>query len=300
MIIDAHCHAWRRWPYDSRVPDPESRGSAEALLYEMDTHGVDHSTIVCARIGGGAGGEGFPNEDNNEYVSEFARQHSDRITAWIDVDSCWRREYHSPGSAERLRSELERFSARGFTHYFGAVNDGWLRTDEGREFFSAGAENGAIASLSVGAEWLDDLAEIAAANHTLPILLHHLSQPRLGTPHYDRDIAALGELANLPNIGVKVSGFNYNATRNWDFPYPEAQELFTRIHAMFGADRLYWGSDFPASRDMLTYTQAIEVLRTSGPYLSETELDLILGSNLARLLWPSQPTMELKPALNTI
>ena len=40
MIADSHCHAWRRWPYDKSVPDPDHRGSIEALLYEMDTHDV--------------------------------------------------------------------------------------------------------------------------------------------------------------------------------------------------------------------------------------------------------------------
>ena len=29
MIIDAHCHAWRKWPYRPPVPDENSRGSCE-------------------------------------------------------------------------------------------------------------------------------------------------------------------------------------------------------------------------------------------------------------------------------
>ena len=35
MIIDSHCHAWTTWPYDTRVPDPGSRGRVEQLLFEI-------------------------------------------------------------------------------------------------------------------------------------------------------------------------------------------------------------------------------------------------------------------------
>ena len=43
MIIDSHCHAWTTWPYDATVPDPDSRGRIEQLLFEMDRNGVDRA-----------------------------------------------------------------------------------------------------------------------------------------------------------------------------------------------------------------------------------------------------------------
>ena len=50
MIVDSHCHAWRTWPYQPPVPDPEGRGTVEQLLFEMDGAGVDRAAVVCARI----------------------------------------------------------------------------------------------------------------------------------------------------------------------------------------------------------------------------------------------------------
>lgn len=279
MLFDAHCHAWRRWPYDTAVPDADSHGSIEALLYEMDTHGVERAAVVCARIGGGPGGHGFANEDNNDYVARFASTHPDRITPLVDVDCVWRPEHHTAGAAERLLAEVERSSAIGFTHYVTADNDGWFRTDDAAEFFQAAAEAALIASLAVSAPWFDDLRVIAAANPSLPILIHHL-----GHPSTVADLDALVTLAELPNIGVKISGFNYNATKNWDFPYPESQAIFRRIVDGFGAERLYWGSDFPASRDQLTYRQSIEVVRSHADFLTPAQLTGILGDNLAALV----------------
>lgn len=280
MLFDAHCHAWRRWPYDTAVPDPDSRGSIETLLYEMDTHGVDRAAVVCARIGGGAGGDGFANDDNNDYVARFAAAHPDRITPWVDVDCLWREEHHTPGATERLRSEIERTGARGFTHYAAPdANDGWLASDDAGEFFRLAAEIGLIASLALPAVWFDDLRAIASANTSLPILLHHMSQPSSAA-----DLEALIALAELPNIGVKISGFNYNASDYWDFPYPQAQAIFRAIVDGFGSSRLYWGSDFPASRDQLTYRQAIETVRSHSGFLTPGQLAGIMGDNLAALV----------------
>ncbi len=285
MIADSHCHAWRRWPYDKSVPDPDHRGSIEALLYEMDTHGVSRASVVCARIGDGAGGVGFGNDDNNEYVANFARKHPDRITAWVDVDCSWRKDHHTPGAVERLRHEIDKNEAKGFTHYVEGKNDGWFRSDEGEEFFATASELHVVASLALSPQWLADLRDIATANPTLPFLLHHMGMPKnTGSGHDQGEVNEILACAKIPNIGVKISGFNYNNSKNFDFPYKESQALFRAIYDAFGPRRIFWASDFPASRDMLTYTQAIEVVRDYCDYLPQSDLSRLLGDNLNDLL----------------
>ena len=48
-VVDGHTHVWATWPYRPGVPDPQTRGSAENLLQEMDSSGVDHALVVSAR-----------------------------------------------------------------------------------------------------------------------------------------------------------------------------------------------------------------------------------------------------------
>lgn len=287
MIIDTHCHAWRQWPYDTSVPDPRTRGSVDSLLYEMDRNGVDHAAIVCAQIGGGRGGDGFANAENNDDVVAAAARHPDRLTAWVDVDCVWRPDHHAPGAAARLRAELERTGARGFTHYVAAHNDGWLRTDEADEFFADAEQYRVIASLALGPAWFADLHAVAEAHPALPILLHHMGLPGQGD-HRAADVDALLALAAHPSIGVKISGFNYNSLRRAEYPYDDSQALFRRIVEAFGPDRLTWGSDFPASRDDLTYRQSLDVVRVHGADLGEAAVAAILGGTAERMLAASR------------
>jgi predicted TIM-barrel fold metal-dependent hydrolase len=277
MIADSHCHAWRHWPYSTAVPDPRSRGDIGALLWEMDVNDIAFAAVVCARIGGGRDGEGYPNSDNNEYVCAAVADHPGRLTAWVDVDSMWSDEYHTPGAPERLQRSLDREGVTGFALYLRAGNDGWLRTEEADRFFAVAARAGVIASISCGAEWLHDLAALANRHPSLPVLLHHLGQPMKGA-------GAVEAIATVPNVGLKVSGFSYFVDEPWEYPYARLFPMLRRLCDAFGAERLYWGSDFPASRGALTYRQSIEVVRTHASFLSPTEKDAVLGGNLLELL----------------
>lgn len=273
MIADSHCHAWRCWPHQPAVPDPAGHGSADLLLYEMDRAGVERAAIVCARIG--------DNDDNNEYVADAARRHPDRLAVIADVDCYWRPEYHTPGAAERLQEAAERLDIVGFTHYVDGANDGWFVSDEGMAFFAIGAELGLIASLSVSPGWQADLRRVADAFPTMPILVHHLGLVAAG----DGDgLAQVLASAVEPNIYVKVSGFHYASARSWDFPYADARSIFSAIYRAYGAERLCWGSDFPEARSLLTYRQALEVVRSWCDFVAPGDMDAILGGSLMRVI----------------
>jgi predicted TIM-barrel fold metal-dependent hydrolase len=52
----------------------------------------------------------------------------------------------------------------------------------------------------------------------------------------------------------------------------------------FGAQRLHWGSNFPMSQPSMTYRQTLECVRECAPWLTDNQLDLILGESLVALL----------------
>ena len=289
MLFDSHCHTWRKWPYAEGVPDLETRGSVDTLLWEMDENGVDRAAVVCVRMGKEVSAA-CENDDNNDYVAAAVKAHPDRLVMLADVDCFWTdTEYHKPRASERLEQAAERYDLCAFTHYVDGDNDGWLVSEEGREFFACAARLNLIASLALSAPWFSDLREVALTNPTMPILLHHLGMLRLERPTLEDDLAALVANADLPNLYLKLSGLHYLSENAWDFPFEEVQKRVLRpLLAAFGAERFVWGSDYSAASRYITYSQSLELVR-SRIGLSNEDINLVQGATLDLLLRSRRP-----------
>ena len=87
------------------MPDHNSRGRVEQLLWEMDRHGVDKAVLVCARI--------EHNPHNNDYVAEQIRTYPDRLVQFADVDCSWSEEYHTPRRGRAAQSGRGKVPAQG-------------------------------------------------------------------------------------------------------------------------------------------------------------------------------------------
>lgn len=276
MIIDSHCHAWRYWPYEPAVPDPESRGTIDQLIFEMDQNGVERAFLVCAGI--------EHNPDNNRYIASASKRFPGRILQVADIDCSWSKTYHLPGAAERLLALVEQTPMVAFTHYLRGDDDGsWLNSDEGNRFFDAAMEKRLIASIACRPHQIEAIAKVAQRLPDLPILLHHLGGARV---ERRASIDAVCAGAKEPNIGIKLSGFYYATMQPpWSFPYDDTiQEVVRPLYNAYGAERLYWGSDYPVCRKSITYPQALAMFRDRCAFIPEHEHPAILGENLAQLL----------------
>jgi predicted TIM-barrel fold metal-dependent hydrolase len=277
MVIDSHCHAWATWPYQPAVPDPESRGRVEQLLYEMDACGVDQAVIVCAQID--------RNPENNAYVAGQVQRYPARLHQVADLDSEWSPTYHQPGSAARLRAMAKKWPLAGFTHYLKREEDGaWLYSEQGQALFRTAAELNLFASLSCYPHQQAAVRRAAERFPEVPILCHHLGHSGIGPGSPAERLAEVLASACLPNIYIKISGFAYAAQVQWEYPYPDVLPIVRAIYEHFGAQRLCWGSDYPVVRFSMTYRQALEAFRTHCDFIHEADRGAILGETLSRLL----------------
>lgn len=277
MIIDSHCHAWTRWPYQPPVPDSESRGTIEQLLNEMDLRGVDKAVVICARID--------HNPDNNDYIAAQAARFPDRLYQFPDVDCAWTETYHQPGAVDRLREVADHWPIRGFTHYLRGDDDGaWLDGPEGQAFFGLAAERGLIASLAGSPAHQPALRRVAERYPHLTILCHHLAGLRLAAPNAAEQLREVLTSAALPNIAIKLSGFAYCSRVAWEYPYTDTHAIIEPLYQAFGPQRLFWGSDYPVVRFSMTHQQSLEAFRTHCTFIPEADRALILGDALDALL----------------
>lgn len=275
MIVDAHCHAWTRWPYEPAVPDPDSRARAEQLLFHMEQNGVDHAVVIAAAIGG--------NPDNAAEAFAAAEAAGGRLTVFPDLECRWSPTYRTPGAGVRLERALDRWGMKGFTTYLDEADDGeWLLGEEGEAFFALAERRGLLASLSLMPHQMPVVARLAARHPGLTILLHHqmFFGPRSGTA--PADLALAEAIAAQPNVFVKLSGPGNLAGPDEEYPYPGLGWIGEGLLRRFGTGRLVWGSDFPVSSRHTTYRQSLEYVRRHGP--EGLDAAAVLGGTMARLL----------------
>ena len=271
MIVDSHSHAWGYWPYQPTVPDPESRGTVEQLLWEMDRNEVERAVIVCAGID--------HNEHNNDYVFDAVQRFPDRLVQFADVDCSWSKTYHTPGSADRLREKVKRFNLKGFTHYLKSDVE-WFASKEANAFFTVAAEENLIASVALGSNWQESLRVLARNFPSVNFLCHHMAGARVS----ENNIEEILRSSDVENIFIKLSGFHYVSLRSWEYPYLDVNPIVRKLYANFGGDRLCWGSDYPVVRFNMTYRHALESFSTHCPFVCEEDKKKILGKNMDRLL----------------
>ena len=276
MIYDAHCHAWEVWPHLPAVPDSDTRGTMEQLIFEMDRNGVDKALIVCAEID--------KNPQNNQYAFERARSYPGRISLAVDVDSRWQSTYHTDGAAERLEVAIERWQPAAIAHYLTdeAEDGAWLHSGEGRRFFEVMRERGLIFSIHCLPQHQAHIRQLAALFPQLTILVHHLGQASILQPEALAEVMAT---AAHDNVQVKVSGFYCcTAQPKWDFPLADVQTILRMLYQNYGGSRLLWGSDFPVCRRNMTYQQTLEIVRHHCRFISAADMDKLLGDNLDALV----------------
>lgn len=280
-VIDAHCHAWEVWPYQPPVPDPDSRGRIEQLLFEMDQNGVDRAVIICAGID--------HNPRNNDYIAAQVQRWPDRLVQFADIDSKWLATHHTPGAAERLIEAARRWQLKGFTHYLHDMpeSDGrWLLSTDGAAFLQAASDRRLILSLACAPHHLPAIGEIARRWPGLVLLLHHMARVR----GLDADSGMRGMLAiaDCPNVHIKLSGFGY-AAPGCAYPYDEVSWLPRMILELVGPGRICWGSDYPVVRRYMTYAQSLTVARRHMAVLDEQASSLVFGGTMQRLLEAAGP-----------
>lgn len=290
LIIDSHCHAWAYWPYGNKpaaeavpLPDPETRGRVEQLLYEMQVNNVDQALIVCAQLD--------HNADNNAYIASQVQRFAGKLHQAADLDCEWSPTYHTPGAADRLRRMAEQWPLVAFTHYLRANEDGaWLNSQEGHKVFEAAAELNLMASLACLPHQHAAVNKVAERFPSVPILIHHLGHIARVYPGGSSkskpgdDLRQVLKSALYPNVFVKVSGFAYAAARKWEYPYADVTWILTALYHAFGPERLCWGSDYPVVRYYMTYQQSLEVFRGHYDFIPPADKARILGENLAGLL----------------
>jgi L-fuconolactonase len=245
MVIDTHAHViatdTRRYPnapIGGHKSDWSSKRpvSVEQMMAAMDEAGINKSVLVQASTCYG---------HDNSYVADAVAAHPDRFTGVFSVDPL------APDAPERIRhwSSLNLTGMRLFTAGSTMPNQAdWV--DDPRSFpaWECAGELGLPVCMQMTVTAIPQLIRMLERFSNIPVILDHLAKPTLsdGVPY--SAAADLFRLAAHENLYLKLTprtvaeAHNGKATPSTFFPL---------LVSKFGASRILWGSNYPASEGLL-------------------------------------------------
>jgi L-fuconolactonase len=239
------------------------------MVAAMDEAGVDKAAIVQASTAYG---------HDNTYVAEAVAAHPKRFTGVFSVDVL------ASDAVEKMRHWM----ARGLTGMrlftTGSTMPGqatWFADPRTHPAWHYAGEAGLPVCMQMTPQGFPQLRELMRQFPKVRIILDHLARPQLvdGPPYAaDRDFFAF---ADDPNVFLKVTPLN-TMPADWGKGTPET--FFAKLVAAFGAKRIAWGSNFPATAGTLkdNLGQARKALSSS----SAADQEWIFGKT-AQALYPA-------------
>ena len=268
-VVDLHSHViaedTRRYPLaplGGRRSDwsRERPVSVENMLAAMDEAGIEKSVLVQASTCYG---------HDNSYVADAVAAHPQRFVGVFSVDML------APEAPKRIRQWIGR-GLSGLRVFIAGhtLTAEQARLDDPRSYpaWECAAEAGLPVCVQVRAGGLTQLETMLERFTKVRILLDHMARPVLedGPPY--AAARSLFALARYKNLHLKLTTHNVRDARKGKAT-PES--FFGRVVEAFGASRIGWGSNYPASEG--TLTQLLAEARQALAALPETERERIFS-----------------------
>ena len=266
-----------------------------SLIGEMDYAGVDvalvHTDAMLVRDSG--------------YLAESVSLYPDRLRAMVPVD-----EWRIPGETDAVIAELTTAITDHGLHAIKfnmplAAPDGSGSWDDGpyRPFWEAATALGVPVFFTLGTGssktrlvtsveeqrhgYLEELATVTRWMERYPDAICSLTHGFPWRVFLEGDRIVLPDAIwapfDNPNLSLEVC-FPVRLGDLFDYPYREVWPTLQAMAERIGADQLLWGTDMPFQNRFCTYRQSRHWIEKYCSFLSESELDAIMGGTAARIL----------------
>jgi L-fuconolactonase len=272
MIVDTHVHVVTsdraKYPAAEKAP-PWPPNTGDTLVALMDAANIDRALLVQTY---------FTYGYDNSFMSDTVLAHPNRFLGVCVLDPL------SPGAPDELAALVERRGVRGIR----------LMNDRGHNVISIDDPHTfplweRIDALGIPvcvASLIDDVARVRVPLERFPkvkVAIDHIWGLKVGTPPAFDRINPLLELSPFPNLYVKIAVNNSFALRE---SKATAEQFYGLLVSHFGANRIMWGSNYPAHSSVHGTLGERKALASKDlSFLSEQDRRWIFGET-ALALWP--------------
>jgi L-fuconolactonase len=280
-IFDTHTHVissdTAKYPLDpigghQSTWSQERPVNSEGLIAAMDKAGIAKAVIVQASTVYG---------HDNRYAVAAVKAHPDRFIGVFSADVL------AADAVDQIKRWVDAGMAGIRLFTTGTTMPGQATWLDSAQSFPAWAHcegHDIPVCLQMTQDGIPMLVRLLERFPKVRVLLDHLARPKLDDgPPYVQARALFG-LAKYPGVFLKLTNrtvASANAGKS------SADQFVPFVVKAFGADRIAWGSNFPAAEEPLPELLA-DVRRGLAP-LSPADRDMILGGT-ARRLYPSLAT----------
>jgi predicted TIM-barrel fold metal-dependent hydrolase len=247
----------------------ERHTPVEGLIKAMDEAGVVRAAVVQASTC-----YGF----DNSYLCDAISAYPDRFTGVGSVD------LFDENAVLTIRGWVKR-GLSGLRLFTGGSTQAFdnSKLDDRRAFaaWAACADMGLSICLQTVPSGHAQIAGMAKRFPDVKIILDHLSRPEVDDgPPYSK-AASLFALSAFENIYLKLTP---RAVREAKVGAASAETFFPKLVSEFGADRIAWGSNFPATKGSLQ--EHLEEMKAALSVLKEDDREAIFFKT-AQTLYPA-------------
>lgn len=277
-IIDTHLHAMS--PDTAAYPAAPIGGhqsdwsrerpvDAAGVLRAMDNANIAKAVLVQASTVYG---------HDNRYVADTVRAYPDRLVGVYSIDAV------APDAVE----QIDRWQAAGLSGFrlftTGSTMPGqseWLGHKDSYAAWAHAQALGIPVCLQMTMQGLPALRALLERFPRVRVLLDHCARPDLsdGAPY--QAAGALFDMAAFPGVYLKLTNRTLAAAR-MGASNPAA--FLEKIIDVFGAERITWGSNFPAAEGALK--ELLDVAQSVLQSLAPAERTLIFGGT-AQIIYPA-------------
>ena len=286
LVVDAHHHLWdptrASYPWMTAEVAPIARAFGPAdLAPRLAESGVDATVVVQARSS--------VDETRDLLATAAATPFIAGVVGWIDLVGAQGGE-----DIAALRAGPGGEHLVGIRHQVHDEPDpAWLGRPDVRRGVAAVGRAGLAYDLLVRPRELPAALDLARDLPDVRFVIDHLAKPPIRDGLLEPWASRLAPFGDLPNVACKLSGLVTEADwTSWDrdqlVPYVD------HALAVFGPERLLFGSDWPVCLLAAPYARVVETARSLVARLSAPEQAAIFGG-AARATYGLEELVSVSP-----
>ena len=267
MRIDAHQHYWRLADRGGAWPPPSLAAIYRDFLPQqlqplLQQHGVASTVLV----------QSMPNEDDSRFMLDLAARFPfiGAVVGWVDLKL--------PDAPARIAALAAHDKLRGLRPMLQDIDDErWIDDVALTPAVEAMLRHRLSFDALVLPRHLPALLAFACRHPDLPIVIDHGAKPAIGGTGLAEWELGMARLAALPNVYCKLSGLVTEAGPGWTVD--SLRPCIDHVLAVFGAQRVIWGSDWPVLDLVADYGSWIAACDAALAGLDQAGRDAIYGGN---------------------